>query len=125
MEFLKIKLILQGMHKTKIDKLRLQICIKAKTRTSVYSKIIHSTIAFSIFQRNVADDISLSKTLCSGLSDLTTAGTPTRREIQTATTALRDSRVDSGSVDLETPPDASPMVDETKPGNFSLTFNKL
>jgi len=60
--------------------------------------------------------MSLTKNLCSGLSDLTTAGTQARREIQTATSVLRDSRVDSGSVDLETPPDASPIVDETKPG---------
>jgi hypothetical protein len=70
-----------------------------------------------LLQRAVIDDVGLSKTLCSGLSDLTTAGTPTRREIQTATTVLRDSRVDSGSVDLETPPDASPMVDEIRPGD--------
>lgn len=60
-------------------------------------------------------DTSLSRNLCSGLSDLTTAGAAPRRELSTAASALRDSRVDSGSVDLETPPDVSPICDESRP----------
>ena len=66
----------------------------------------------------VSADTSLSRNLCSGLTDLTTAGTAPRRELTTATSAIRDSRVDSGSVDLETPPDASPLGDENRPGTY-------
>ena len=60
-------------------------------------------------------DTSLSRNLCSGLTDLTTAGAAPRRELTTAASAIRDSRVDSGSVDLETPPDVSPICDESRP----------
>ena len=60
-------------------------------------------------------DTSLSRNLCSGLADLTTAGAAPRRELTTAASAIRDSRVDSGSVDLETPPDVSPICDESRP----------
>ncbi len=74
-------------------------------------------------------DTSLSRNLCSGLADLTTAGTAApRRELNTAASALRDSRVDSGSVDLETPPDASPLGDESRPGKryyLSIRMNKM